>query len=326
MTQNLPAAATAPSRRNRLLMDPVTFDHVQRVAKVFAISPLFPEHLRKGSAETAIANAILVINMADRLNEDELTVAQAIYFVGGKPGWSSSYLIAKANQHGVFRDPIDWEIAGKGDALSVTAFAFLKSTGKRVSVTCDMKMARAEGWTKNPKYMSMPEQMLRYRSATFLIRLYCPEVMVGVPAAVEHELGMRDVSPGEPFFPTVAEDVAEVVEEAEVVPAASAKPAPAREAPKAEAKTPAAEEKPAAAAQAQPDVKAPEEAPDRDGMEQLVETIMADIAASGMIGATMDFYADQIARLGKHAPDLKAALDARVAALDSGDTGTLPGM
>jgi hypothetical protein len=48
-----------------------------------------------------------------------------------------------------------------------------------------MAMAEAEGWTKNPKYRTMPDQMLRYRSATMLIRLFAPEVMMGLPVAEE---------------------------------------------------------------------------------------------------------------------------------------------
>lgn len=201
-----------------LLMDPVRFEHVQRIAKVYAMSPLFPEHLRKGGIETAVANAILVINMADRLSEEALTVAQNIYFVSGKPGWSSTYLIAKANQHGVFKDPIDWKVTGSGDTLSLTAFGVLLGTGKRVEFTCDMAMAKAEGWTKNSKYKSMPEVMLRYRSAAFLIRFYCPEILIGVPAQVEVELTTKDVTPGD-YVPTTPAPKAETkaVEEAETV-------------------------------------------------------------------------------------------------------------
>ena len=227
-----------------LLMDEGRFNHMQRVAKVLAMSQLFPEHLRKGSQETAVANAILVLNMASRLNEDPLTVSQAIYFVGGKPGWSAQYLISKANQHGVFRNPIDWDIKGKGDDLAVTAFGELNATGKRVQVTCDMKMAKAEGWTKNAKYQSMPEQMLRYRSATFLIRLYCPEVMVGVPAAIENELAMKDVTPDyEPdgvIYDTSSETDTTPDPEPEPKPAAD-KPAPVERKPAPE-KAPAAQE------------------------------------------------------------------------------------
>lgn len=206
-----------------LLMDPEIFNHMQRVGSMLAMSPLFPDHLRKGDRDSAIANGVLVMNMAARLNEDPLTVAQNIYFVGGKPGWSSSYMIGKANQHGVFKDPIAWEIKGKGDDLSVTAYAEVKSTGKRVEATCDMAMARAEGWTKNAKYKSMPEQMLRYRSATFLIRLYCPEVMIGIPSQVEVELGMKDVTPADAAYQAQREEpVKEEPQDAEIVESTAA--------------------------------------------------------------------------------------------------------
>lgn len=199
-------------------MDVDAFNHMWRVGKMLALSPLFPEHLRKGGSDTAAANGVLVMNMAVRLNEDPLTVAQNIYFVGGKPGWAASYMISKANQHSVFKNPIDWDISGAGESLSVTAFAELSQTGKRVAVTCDMKMAKAEGWTKNAKYQSMPDQMLRYRSATFLIRLYCPEVMVGVPSAIEHELGMRDVTPDYQPSREVEHTITVQAEEADTAP------------------------------------------------------------------------------------------------------------
>ena len=179
-----------------LFLDPTRFEQAQRAAKALSLTPMMPEHLRKGDRDTALANAMVILDMAERLREHPLAVAQAIFFVGGKAGWSSSWCIGKANQSGVFRDPIDWEITGKGDSLSVTAYATLSATGKRVQVTCDMAMAKAEGWTKNPKYQSMGEQMLRYRSAAFLIRLYAPEVLFGLPAQIEVETGgMIDVTP-----------------------------------------------------------------------------------------------------------------------------------
>ncbi len=194
------ALATAvqrhPAPATLAWMDPAQFDQMQRDGKMLALSPLFPEHLRKGTQDERIANGVLVMNMAVRLREDPLTVAQNIYFVNGRPVWNTTYMIAKANMHGVFKNPIDWEVSGKGtDNLSVTAFAELSGTGKRVEMTADMAMAQAEGWTKNPKYKSIPETMLRYRSAAALIRLYCPEVMIGLPVGIEIEAEMRDVTP-----------------------------------------------------------------------------------------------------------------------------------
>jgi hypothetical protein len=158
----------------------------QRQARMFAASPLIPEHLRKGTPEQAMANCYIALTLAEAMGEVPLIVMQNIHVVSGKAGFSSQYMIARANSAGIFTGRIDWRI-DKSDAnnLSVTAFAVLKDTGQEVSVTCDMKMAKAEGWTKNPKYSTMPEVMLRYRSAAFLVRFYAPDVMLGYQTVEE---------------------------------------------------------------------------------------------------------------------------------------------
>jgi len=92
-----------------------------------------------------------------------------------------------ANKSGVFKGPICFEETGKGDSLSVTAYAIVRETEQRVEFTCDMAMARAEKWTTNPKYKTMPGLMLRYRAATLLIRTSCPEVLLGMHTADELE-------------------------------------------------------------------------------------------------------------------------------------------
>jgi len=162
------------------------FNLMQREAKIFAYSPLIPEHLRKGGEQQAIANCYIALKLAKTMGEDPLVVLQNIHIVSGKAGFSAQYMIARANASGVFAGRIDWRIdKSNPQNLSVTAFATLKDTGQEVSVTCDMAMAQAEQWTKNPKYKSMPEVMLRYRSATFLVRFYAPDVMLGYQTAEE---------------------------------------------------------------------------------------------------------------------------------------------
>lgn len=286
-----------------MLMDPQGFDQMYRVGKMLASSILFPEHLRKGTPEQAAANGALVMNMAMRLNEDPLTVAQNIYFVGGKPGWSSSYMIGKANQHGVFKGAISWDVTGKGDTLSVTAYAILKDTGERVQATCDMEMARAEGWTKNAKYKSMPEQMLRYRSATFLIRLYCPEVMVGVPAQIEVELGneMRDVTPREFSHAQPASAQAESSEpdEAEIVTVAddgkSPDPVVDNVEPDEEKSDPV-------------DEKPKGHAPDPEQFRALLDMIKRDLLDAPSVDDVLELYATQIEQMKDSVPDLHKEL------------------
>lgn len=148
-------------------------------AEVFAISPLVPGHLRHGGEAVARANCFIALHLAQAMGENPIVVMQNIHIVNGKAGFSAQYMIARANASGVFDGRINWRVSGAGKGLAVTAYAVLKDTGEEVSATVSMEMAEAEGWTKNPKYKTMPEVMLRYRAATFLVRWYCPEVMLG---------------------------------------------------------------------------------------------------------------------------------------------------
>jgi hypothetical protein len=165
-----------------ILASQASFEHMQRVAKVFCASDLIPAHLKKNNG----ADALLALQIAKRMNEDPVSVMQNIYFVSGKAGWSASYMIARANRSGVFKGPIRWKTTGEGENMVVTARGRLAEIeGEDVEVSVSMKMAKAEGWVKNPKYGTMAEHMLRWRSATMLIRLYCPEVMMGMPTEDE---------------------------------------------------------------------------------------------------------------------------------------------
>ena len=68
----------------------------------------------------------------------------------------------------------------------VTAQA-VDNFGELMEATVTSEMAIAEKWTTNPKYRSMAEHMLRWRAAAFLIRLYMPEVMMGMQSIEEIE-------------------------------------------------------------------------------------------------------------------------------------------
>jgi hypothetical protein len=179
-----------------ILASQASFEHMQRVAKVFCASDLIPAHLKKNNG----ADALLALQIAKRMNEDPVSVMQNIYFVSGKAGWSASYMIARANRSGVFKGPIRWKTTGEGENMVVTARGRLAEIeGEDVEVSVSMKMAKAEGWVKNPKYSTMAEHMLRWRSATMLIRLYCPEVMMGMPTEDEltdsrYAANFRDVT------------------------------------------------------------------------------------------------------------------------------------
>ena len=167
------------------------FELQQRQARMFATSPLVPEHLRKGSPEQAMANCYIALKLAEIMGEAPLIVMQNIHIVQGKAGFDAKYMIARANKSGVFEGRINWRVdTSDSKNMSVQAFATLADTGEEVNFTCDMAMANAEGWSRNSKYKTMPEVMLRYRSATFLIRFYAADVMLGYHTAEE----MQDVA------------------------------------------------------------------------------------------------------------------------------------
>lgn len=210
-----------------IFASPDKFEHAQRVARVFSESALVPPHF-----QGKLPNCLIALNIADRMGEDPLTVMQNLAVVSGKPCWQTQYMIARANKSGVFSSRITWKSAGQGADLAVTASAALADSGEVVSVAVSMAMAKADGWTKNAKYTTMPEHMLRWRSAAMLIRLYAPEVMLGIQSAEEIEdatqSAPRDVTP-----PRQVESSAQPAGPRPSGPPrlAAAKPAPAAEQP-----------------------------------------------------------------------------------------------
>jgi hypothetical protein len=185
-----------------VLHDDGAFARVERMAQLLARSQLLPAAFRGKPEDVFFAFLI-----AQQMGVDVFTVLQSIHFVNGKPGWAAPFLISRANASGVFTDEIKFETTGEGPSLAVTASATLKKSGERVSRTVSLAMAAADGWTKNAKYRSLPEQMLSYRAATFLIRLYCPGILYGLRPT--DELEDIEATRGRP----VAEErVVEVVE------------------------------------------------------------------------------------------------------------------
>src|SRR5690606_41472541 len=83
-----------------------------------------------------------------------------------------------------------------GNILRV-ALAVEKETGEPIeSSSVSIEMAVKEGWyTKNgSKWQTMPEVMLRYRTASFFGKLYAPELLMGLQT-VEEAHDIIDATP-----------------------------------------------------------------------------------------------------------------------------------
>ena len=173
-----------------LLLDSGRFEHLQRLAKMFAASSMVPAHYQGSAPNCAIA-----IEMATRLKIAPMMFMQKTYIIQGKPGIEAQLAIALVNSNGPFTGPIQWKIAGAGKDRSCTAYATHKATGEVCEATVTWAMVEAEGWASKSgsKWKTMPDIMFKYRSATFLARLYCPEVLMGMSSADE----LEDIRPVE---------------------------------------------------------------------------------------------------------------------------------
>ena len=164
------------------------FELVQRQAKMLSVSTLVPKEFQGNMGNCAIA-----LNIAKRLGADPFMVIQNIDIIHGRPSFRATFLIAMVNASGRFT-PLQFRMAGEGATRSCVAFAKDKETGEIVEgAEISMAMAKAEGWStkSGSKWVTMPEQMLRYRAAAFFARIYAPDITLGMHTSDE----MRDIEP-----------------------------------------------------------------------------------------------------------------------------------
>ena len=153
-----------------------------KFASIISKSDIIPMHYRNKPE-----NVFIAVQTACRMNLDPMMIMQNTYIVSGKLGMNSSFAISLANKSGLLEGGIRYRIEGEGNELRVTAYGTLKQTREEISFTIGMKEARAENWTKNSKYATLPELMLRYRAAILLIRTHMPEALNGMQTVEEME-------------------------------------------------------------------------------------------------------------------------------------------
>lgn len=199
------------------------FETIQRVSKMFANSELVPEMYKissKNTAEKAISNCMVAVEMAQIVGASPLMVMQNMIIIHGKPSWSSKFLISTVNTSGRFEtlqynmtktgkvgkvSYIEYEWSGgrkqavkkefdgtKLDNIQCIAYTTAKGSDDVLESTpIDLVMAIKEGWyTKaGSKWQTMAKQMLMYRSASFWTNAYAPELSMGMKTEEE----VRDI-------------------------------------------------------------------------------------------------------------------------------------
>ena len=175
------------------------FEHMQRVANLFAASQLVP-----AAFQGNLPNCVIALEIANRIGASPFAVIQNLNIIHGRPSFSSQYMIAAINTCGRFL-PLRYHLEGEGDERTCIAWTVEKAVakifgdklGKLITLPLargqsdvpylegapvSIAMAKAEGWfgKNGSKWKTMPEMMLRYRAATFFARLYAPEITMGM--------------------------------------------------------------------------------------------------------------------------------------------------
>ena len=170
-----------------------SFEFAQRQAKSLCESNLVPVSYQ---GQKGLSNCLVALEMSKRMNLSPLTVMQNLNIIHGTPSWSAQFISSQILGCGRFKN-FDYVVIGEGASLSVYCEAIRVEDSKKVKGTSvSMKMAREEGWTRNSKYSSMPELMLRNRAATFFGRQYIPDLLLGVQTSEEVvDIQPLDVTP-----------------------------------------------------------------------------------------------------------------------------------
>lgn len=187
-----------PSDMSNPFSSLANFESAQRMALALSKSSLIPKEYQNN-----VPNCLIALEISQRLRASALMVMQNLYVVHGKPGWSAQYIISAINSCGRFS-----QLRFKMDDQNTecTAYATELKTGELIIGTkVTLNMARAEGWIdKNgSKWKTMPEQMLKYRAASFFGKTNVPEILMGFQTAEEIE----DMQPSPKTTKTVSSEV-----------------------------------------------------------------------------------------------------------------------
>ena len=135
------------------------------------------------------SNCLIALEQAARMKCSPLMVMQQLYVVKGKPSWSGQACSMIVNGCGLFESVKLNYVGEKGKETYGAYVSAIRKEDKAevVGTTITMAMAKAEGWLSNPKWKSMPEQMLGYRAYAFFARLHCPNALSGFSTEGEIE-------------------------------------------------------------------------------------------------------------------------------------------
>lgn len=160
------------------------FELEHKKAEALCASAFFPQSLQTNG--NGLANAVIIYELANRMQISPFEVAQSIFIIHGKPSFETKFLVARLNQSGKLKGRLrtiinEAKTEAYCEAIEAETGEILRGT------TITLEIAKREGWLgKNgSKWQTMPELMLRYRAQSFFINEFFPEVKFGLKTTDE---------------------------------------------------------------------------------------------------------------------------------------------
>ena len=209
------SAPQQPTQSLGIFEDFDAFRGAFEIAKALSKTQLIPKQFQ-GKPE----DCLIALDYARRLGVAPTAIMPHLFCVYGTPSMSAQMMIALVNRSGRF-SRIEWQegtdgkvsYVGLGDKKTEVPNYYAQAsftevaTGKTyTSERVDMRLAVLSGWiTKGhdkgmlSMWEKIPQTMLRYRSASTLIKKTCPELMLGLDTVED----ARDYASAPAYTPTV---------------------------------------------------------------------------------------------------------------------------
>lgn len=155
-----------------------------KMAEMLSGSEIVPQQYRGKKAD-----CLLAIDMGNRMGISPIMVMGASQVVQGNFSWKGQACKALIDGCGRFENS-KYTMVGEQGQPNWGCFvqALNRKTGDLIKgTTVTWQMALDEGWVnkKGSKWLTMPEQMMKYRAAAFFARTECPEVLMGYSTVEE---------------------------------------------------------------------------------------------------------------------------------------------
>lgn len=156
-------------------MNPKRWQVMKYMAESFIQSGALPSNIKNAP------QLIMIFQAGYEAGLQPLESLNAFYFVNGKLSMYGDMVIAQIIKAG---HEVIW---GECNGETATVTIRRGDTGKEITGTFTMAMAKARGYTKNPIYTTSPENMLKFKAVGMIAKFIVPDALHGIQIKEELE-------------------------------------------------------------------------------------------------------------------------------------------